>query len=68
MLTKIFFLLRTLPLDFMYLTSSDKSYSLNDESNDNGSDSGSSGTCVFPFCFDKYVGRVSGLESGVFFQ
>ena len=46
-----------------------------DESDDNGSDSGSAGTCAFPFCFDEsfgfvgdYVGRVEesiGCVSGV---
>ena len=53
---------------------------LDDESNDDGSDSGSSGTCAFKFRFDesvgsvggsvgrsdKFVGRVRGMGSGVF--
>ena len=64
-----FFLL----VDFLQLLSSDKSDSLNDESDDDGSDSGSAGTCTFPFRFDdslgrvyNSVGRVSGVGSGVF--
>ena len=44
----------------------DKSDSLDDESDDDGSDCGSSGTCAFPFPFDDSVGRVSGVGSGVF--
>ena len=39
---------------------------LNDDSNDDGSVSGSSDTCNFPFRFDDSVGRVSGVGSGVF--
>ena len=39
---------------------------LNDESDNYGSGSGSSGTCAFPFCSGNYVGRVSGICSGVF--
>ena len=53
----------------MYLLSSDKSDSLDDESNDYGSDSGSSGMYYFPvfyFHFDDSVGRVSVLGSGIF--
>ena len=44
----------------------EKSYSLDGESDDDGSDSGSSVTCNFAFCFDNYVGHVSGMSSGVF--
>ena len=33
-------------------------YFLDDESDNDGSDSGSAGTCAFPFCFDGSVGRV----------
>ena len=42
---------------------------LDDESDDDGSDSGSSGTyyfCAFSLRFDDYVGSVSGLGSGIF--
>ena len=46
--------------------SSDKSYFLDDESDDDGSDSGSYDTCSFPLCFDCSVGFVSGFGSGVF--
>ena len=38
----------------------------NDESENDGSGSSSSGTCSFPFCFIDSVGRVSGVGSGVF--
>ena len=51
-----------------------KSYSFDDESEDNGSESGSTGTCTFPFRFEDYVGRVEnsvgrvrGMVSGVLF-
>ena len=62
------------------MVSFDKSDPFNDESDDGGSISGSSGTGTFPFCFDDTVGhvedsvgrvdnsigRVSGVGSGVF--
>ena len=44
----LLFLLRLLISDFLYLMSSDESYSLNDESDDDGSDSGYSSTYYFP--------------------
>ena len=56
---------------FSDLLSSNKSYSLDDESKDDGSDSGSSGTYSFPafsLRFEKSVGCVSCLGSGVFVQ
>ena len=56
-------------LDFLYFLSSDEAYSLNDESDDDGSDSGSSGTysfCAFSLRFDDSVGSVCGLGFGVF--
>ena len=44
-----------------------------DESDNDGSGSGSAGTCAFPFCSDEYVGsvgksvgRVRGVSSGIF--
>ena len=46
--------------------SSDKSDLLDDESDDDGSDYGSSGTCFFLLRFDDSVGHVSLLGSGVF--
>ena len=63
------------------MVSFDKSDFFDYESNDDGSESGSTGTCAFHFCFDEYfgcvrdyvgcvddsVGCVSGVGSGVFF-
>ena len=60
----------------------DESDFFDDESDDDGSDSGSAGTCTFYFRFDESagrvgdsighvdesVGRVSGMESGFFVQ
>ena len=46
---------------FIYLPeflSFDESDSFDDESNNDGSDSGSAGTRASPFCFDYSVGRV----------
>ena len=40
------------------MLSSDELDSIDDESDNYGSDSGSSGTCAFPFHFEYYVGRV----------
>ena len=37
-----------------------------DESDNNESGSGPSGTCTFPFCYGKSSGRGSGVGSGVF--
>ena len=45
-------------LNFLNFLSSYKAYFLNDESENDGSESGSAGTCAFPFCFDESVGRV----------
>ena len=36
-----------------------------DESGNDGSGSGSSGTCAYPFCFGNSVGHVSGVGSGI---
>ena len=67
---RCFFLLsRRLLLDFLYLLSSDKSYSLDDGSDKLGSESGSSGTysfCAFYFRFGDSVGSVSVLVSAIF--
>ena len=67
MFLKILFLLCPLLLDLLYLLSSDESDLLDDESDNDGSDSGSAGTCTFPFRFDESVGRVCGVGSGIFF-
>ena len=55
------------------MLSSKKSDSLNDESENDGSDSGSDGTCNFLFRFEESIGRVDdsvgyvcGVVSGVF--
>ena len=53
-------------LDFLYLLSSEKSGLLNDESDNNWSDSRSYGTCDFPLHYYEHVGHVSVLGSGVF--
>ena len=65
----LLFLLRLLILDLLYLMSLEESDSLNDESYDDGSDSGFSSTYSFPafsLCFDDSVVHVRGLGSGVF--
>ena len=62
----ILFLSCPLFSDLLYLLSSDESYFLDDESEDDGSDSGASGTCDFPFCFYNSIGRVSSVGSDVF--
>ena len=49
----------------MYFLSSGKSDSLNDEYDDDGSESGYSSTCSFPLQFYDSIGRVSGLGSGL---
>ena len=40
------------------MVSFDESYLFDDDSDDDGSDSGSAGMCSFPFRFDESVGRV----------
>ena len=60
------FLSRPLLLYLLYLLSSDKSDSLDDEYDDDGSDSGSYVTCNFTFRFDDSIVLVSGVGSGVF--
>ena len=62
----IFYVLRLFLLYLIYFMSLDNIYFLDDESNDYGSDSVSTGTCAFTLNFDNYVGRVSGVGSGVF--
>ena len=62
---------RELPLavqGYLVYCTSAKSYYLDDESDNDGSDSGSSDTCYFPLCFDNYVGHVIGLGSGFLYQ
>ena len=58
------FLLLYLP----HLLSLEESDSINDESDDDRSDSGSSITCAFTFCFDDSVGHVCGADYGIFFN
>ena len=67
-------------LDSLQMLSSKKSDLLDDESEDDGSDSGSPDTCAFTFLFEESVGcvdnsvgrggesvgRVCGVGSGVF--
>ena len=55
------------------MLSSKKSDFFDNESDDDDSDSGSAGTCAFPFRFeesidrvDNYIGHVCGVGSGVF--
>ena len=65
----LFFLLHPLLFDFLYLLSLDQSDLLDDESDNDGYDSGSSGTysfCAFSLRFDDSVGSVSCLGYGVF--
>ena len=59
--------------DLLELLSFDELYLFDDESDDDGSGSGSADTCDFPFCSDesvgsvgKSVGRVSGMGSVIF--
>ena len=61
-----FVLLLFLILYFLHLLSLYESDLLDDDYGNDGSDSRSSDTCYFPLRFDKYVGCVSGLGSGVF--
>ena len=60
---------RCLLFDFLYFLSSDESDSLDDESDDDGSDFRYSGTnyfCAFYLHFDNSVGSVCGLGSSIF--
>ena len=53
----------------MYLLSLDESYFLDNETDNDGSESESSGTCSFPafsLTFEDFVGRVSVLWSVIF--
>ena len=65
----LFFLLRRLIFDLLYFLALDESDSLDDESDNDGSDSGSSGTysfCAFYLHFDDSVGSFSVLGFGIF--
>ena len=53
-------------IDLLELLFFDELYVFDDESDDDGSGSGSPGTCTFPFFSGKSVGSVSGVGSGVF--
>ena len=44
----------------------DELYLFDDESDDDGSGSGSPGTCTFPFFSGNSVSCVSGVDSGIF--
>ena len=48
------------------MVSANQSYFLNDESDDDGSNSGSDGTYTFYFLFGESIGRVCGVGYGVF--
>ena len=61
--------------DLLELISFDRLDLFDDESDDDGSESGSPGTCDFTFCYDESVGSVGesiccvrGMVSGIFFQ
>ena len=62
----VLLLLRPLVLDLLYFMSSDESDSINDDYEDDGYDSRSSGICAFPSSFEYSIGWVSGVGSGVF--
>ena len=51
---------------FLHFLSSEESGLLDDESNDDGSESGFAGTCDFPFCFYYSIGCIFVMDSGVF--
>ena len=60
-------------IDFLQLVSSGKWDCFDDESDNDGYDSGSAGMCAFPFhfyelvgCVVKSVGPISGVGSGIF--
>ena len=57
----LFFLINLLELLFF-----NELYLFDDESDDDGSESGSPGTCKFSFCSGNFVGRFNGVGSGVF--
>ena len=63
---RFLFLLLPLNLDFLYLLSSNESDLLDNEYDNDGYGSGSSGTCFFKLNFDNNVGPVSGLGSDIF--
>ena len=63
---RFFFLSNPFILYLLYFLSWDELDFLDDDSDYDGSDSGSSGTCAFPVCFDDCVGRVSGVGHGIF--
>ena len=50
----------------LYLLSSDKSDLIDDESDDDGFNSGSSGKYAFSLSFKDSVGHISGLGFGIF--
>ena len=62
-----FFLSLFFLIDLLEFLSFDGLYLFDDESDDDGSGSGSPGTCNFTFCSGNSVGSVSCVGSGVFF-
>ena len=70
---RFLFLSRFFLFDLLELVSFNELDSFDGESDDDGSGSGSAGTCAFPVCSDesigsvgRSVGHVSGVGSGVF--
>ena len=53
-------------LYFLQFLSSEESDSLDYESDDDASESRSTGMCTFPFRFENSVGRVCGMGPGFF--
>ena len=53
-------------INLLELISFDKFYIFGDDSDDDGSGSGSPGTCTFLFCSGNSVGCVSDVGSGIF--
>ena len=67
-LRQFFFLSLFFLFDLLLLLSFDESDFFDYESGNDGSGSGSPGTCTFPFCSVISVGCVSGVGSGFFFS
>ena len=63
-----FFLLLLFLIYLLELLSFEKLYFFDDEYDDDGSGSGSPGTCAFTFCSDYSIVCVSGVGSNSLFQ
>ena len=61
---KFFFLLLLFLINLLELLSFGELYLFDDEYDNDGSGSGSPGTCDFPFCSGKSVGPVIDVDSG----